>query len=396
MKKIIIFTLVLISFLAKANYWTQKASFPGIGRGWPFSFVINNKGYIGCGLNATGLLNDFWEYDPILNTWTQKVNFGGVPRFGSTGIAIGNKGYAGLGIINIGVGIQTSDFWEYDPVLNIWTQKINFGGGTRYVATGFSIGTKGYIGFGAGNNSTVPQDLWEYEPLTNLWSAKANLPQGRTQAVSFTLGGKGYISGGNDSGSVNILFDLWEYDAITDTWAQKANFPGTPRVDAASFSICNSGYIGIGDLIFSNFINDLWKYDPMLNQWAQKANFLGTSRDEAAFFAIGDKGYIGLGGENPYYNDLWEYTDCATGISEVTEYISLNIFPIPFNNKLTLIVNSSSLSEIILFDISSKKVLQHKFTNSVTLNTEQLAKGMYLYEVRNKNGVVKKGRVVKE
>jgi hypothetical protein len=40
--------------------------------------------------------------------------------------------------------------------------------------------------------------------------------------------------------------------------------------------------------------------------------------------------------------------------------------------------------------------LQRKFTNTVTLNTAQLAKGMYIYEVRDKRGEVRKGKVVKE
>ena len=39
---------------------------------------------------------------------------------------------------------------------------------------------------------------------------------------------------------------------------------------------------------------------------------------------------------------------------------------------------------------------QKEFINSISINTEQLAKGIYLYEVRNKNGVIKKGKVVKD
>ena len=42
------------------------------------------------------------------------------------------------------------DFWEYDPVLNTWTQKADFGGAARGDAVGFSIGDKGYIGHGRG------------------------------------------------------------------------------------------------------------------------------------------------------------------------------------------------------------------------------------------------------
>jgi hypothetical protein len=74
----------------------------------------------------------------------------------------------------------------------------------------------------------------------------------------------------------------------------------------------------------------------------------------------------------------------------------LNIYPNPLFDKLNVTLNNNEPSEIILYDIASRKLLQRKFINSVSLNTEQLAKGIYLYEVRNKNGVIKKGKVVKE
>jgi hypothetical protein len=72
------------------------------------------------------------------------------------------------------------------------------------------------------------------------------------------------------------------------------------------------------------------------------------------------------------------------------------IIPNPFSDRLNITISNKDLSEINLYDISSRKLLQKKFTNSTTLNTQQLAKGIYLYEVRNINGVIKKGKVVKE
>ncbi|HYV54141.1 MAG TPA: T9SS type A sorting domain-containing protein [Chitinophagaceae bacterium] len=72
------------------------------------------------------------------------------------------------------------------------------------------------------------------------------------------------------------------------------------------------------------------------------------------------------------------------------------IFPNPFCEKINVNANDTYQSEIILYDILSRKLLQHTFTNSTTLNTEQLAKGIYIYEVRNKNGMIQNGKVVKE
>ncbi|HKR07243.1 MAG TPA: T9SS type A sorting domain-containing protein [Bacteroidia bacterium] len=88
-------------------------------------------------------------------------------------------------------------------------------------------------------------------------------------------------------------------------------------------------------------------------------------------------------------------TLCSTGISEPDKTETLNIYPNPISDNLNLTVHNNELSEIILHDIPARKILNQSFTNSITINTEQLAKGIYLYEVRNKNDVVKKGKVVK-
>jgi len=71
------------------------------------------------------------------------------------------------------------------------------------------------------------------------------------------------------------------------------------------------------------------------------------------------------------------------------------VFPNPFSNKLNASVRNMQ-SEIILYDIAARKLMQQIFTNSVSLNTEQLARGIYIYEVRDKNGLCKKGKVVKD
>jgi hypothetical protein len=78
------------------------------------------------------------------------------------------------------------------------------------------------------------------------------------------------------------------------------------------------------------------------------------------------------------------------------ENYSAIISPNPFSEKLIFTINNNELSEITLYDIASKKVLQAKFTSSVSMTTNQIEKGLYLYEVRNKNGLCKRGKVVKE
>jgi hypothetical protein len=88
---------------------------------------------------------------------------------------------------------------------------------------------------------------------------------------------------------------------------------------------------------------------------------------------------------------------CLTvGIMENINSTYISISPNPFSDKLTIASKTNQPLEITLFDITSRKLLQQQFTNAISLNTSQLSKGIYIYELRTKNGVIKKGKVVKD
>jgi hypothetical protein len=102
-----------------------------------------------------------------------------------------------------------------------------------------------------------------------------------------------------------------------------------------------------------------------------------------------------------YVDDVCISTDSLTcnsavGINEVKNKKDFTLFPNPFSNKLTITSKTNEPLEITLFDLTSRKLLQQQFTNSTTINTSQLSKGIYIYQLSNKNGVIKKGKVVKE
>ena len=394
--KIFFTTIFILTFFnCFADHWTPKANYPAISKSRPFTFSIGNKGYVGGGEDSLYLLhNDFWEYDQATDNWTQKSDFAGGPITAATAFSINGKGYVLTGYDTV---TTYQKVWEYDPVADTWTQKNNFPGQRRGFAVSFAISGKGYIGTGLFGGATALNDWWEYDPIADSWTAKANYVGvgGTENSVGFAVNGKGYITLGAN-GSI-FTTDLWQYDPILDSWAMKAAFPGGTRVDAAAFTIGNKSYVGAGDI--GTFYNDFWEYNPVTDVWTQKAN-LPFAKDETAFFSIGNKGYIGMGDQNgsPWFNDLQEYT--ADNISGVSETNQLNIFvetnPNPFDNILTFTTNENGQSVITLYDLSSRKLLQQTFTNSTTINTEQLAKGMYLYTLRNKNGIIKNGKVIKE
>jgi hypothetical protein len=102
-----------------------------------------------------------------------------------------------------------------------------------------------------------------------------------------------------------------------------------------------------------------------------------------------------------FNNQLYPvFNSTPCGIMAVDEISKSNnlfeVFPNPFNDKLNFTFKSEGVNEIILYDLASRKLLRQEFSKTLSLNTEQLAKGLYLYEVRNKDGSNKKGKIVKD
>ena len=312
-----------------ANSWTQKSGFPGGARSQATAFSIGGKEYVGTGAGGNGysFYNDFWEYDPVADSWTQKAAFGGAAREGAIGFSIGGTGYVGTG--NNGNEVYSTflpDFWEYDPVADNWTQKASFGGPQRTLATGFSIGNKGYVGLGFYSidgfspPSLSYSDFWEYDPVSDSWVNKANFAGSpRNGAAGFTIGGDGYIvSGGNSfQGTLGLsqtgVFanDCWKYDTLADSWTQVAHFGAAGRAVAIGFGIGGKGYLGMG--ITANAegaanLTDFWEYDTLADNWSQKASFPAGARLWPVGFAIGSKGYAGLGESlNGDTTDFWAF-----------------------------------------------------------------------------------------
>jgi len=245
-------------------------------------------------------------------TWTQKANFGGAGRSYATGFSIGTKGYMGTGTPDGGT-TAFNDFWEWDQATNVWTQKANFAGVARYGAVGFSISNKGYIGTGKDVSANSYNDFWEYDQSGNTWTAKANiLGNVRNQAVGFSIGTKGYVGTGIGT-SGNGLNDFYEWDQATNVWTSKASVSTIVRASPVGFSIGTKGYIGTGMSMGATRLQDFWEWDQATNVWTQKADFAGTARWLAVGFSIGTNGYIGTGNDGTSKQDFWEW-DQATNV----------------------------------------------------------------------------------
>jgi N-acetylneuraminic acid mutarotase len=396
--KVVLLLLIFFQLVKGQGYWTQKANFPAGPRMEATSFAINGKGYVSCGIGTFSDYNDLWEYDPASDSWTQKADLPGVPRSSPISFVINNKAYVGTGYPAL------SDLWEYDPQSDSWTQKSSLPGAGRRKAMSFTVLNKGFV-YG-GYNTSALNDLWEYDPITDLWTQKNNGPgQARCWGVSFVLNDTAYVGGG-ESNNLQEIYDMWKYDAGNDQWSQVTQYPNHRSLGPAAFAIGNYAYTGISYNTGWSYNTDdsLWQYIPQGNYWFRLSHFPSASRYSSISFSMGGKGYVGLGkyylnsGSDSTFYDFWEYSpDSSTGVDDFNlQKSSVNIFPNPFNEKLGFATGSSEQWEVILYDNTSRKILQQDFSKSIFLNTTRLENGIYLYEVRNQNGLIKAGKVVKE
>lgn len=290
MKKLLLtlfaFSLLFSSAFAQ-NEWSPRASLPDSARCLGIGFSIGNYGYVGLGgdmRHPIQYFRDFWRFDPRNNSWTRMMDFPGRARILPATFVIGNYAYVVTGSeVNFGYALLT-ECWQYNAVTNQWTQKANFPGISRYADVGFAIGGKGFVGTGYDtiNSSRLLRDMWEYDTTTNTWTQKNDFGGDvRYVASAFSVGSKGYVCFGLDSiaGNFQSINDMWEYDIGSDSWTQKSSSPFDSIGFASGFIIGSDIYIGTGQNYYTAKItNDFWRYNTLTDTWTEQTRFPGASR----------------------------------------------------------------------------------------------------------------------
>ncbi|MFN8323460.1 MAG: T9SS type A sorting domain-containing protein [Chitinophagales bacterium] len=101
---------------------------------------------------------------------------------------------------------------------------------------------------------------------------------------------------------------------------------------------------------------------------------------------------------NVSYFDMAEFSmvESWTDIPTTATDSEVNLFPHPFANELTCVTADQAPSTITLYTLAEQPIRQQTFTKSMTLDTQVLPAGIYFYQLRNANGLLKTGKVVKQ
>ena len=245
------------------------------------------------------------------NVWTKLNDVGMGKRERATGFSIGSLGYLCGGIDT--AEVIHKDLWAYDPQTDAWTQKADLPGAARRDAISFVIDNYAFVGSGmdsiSGPTGNTLKDFWRYNPNTNTWVTIADFPgaggEGIYFATGFSVGGKGYLCGGK-TGPNLYSNQLWEYKPSNNQWIQRANFPGGVRYQLLSFVVGSKAYVGMGT-DQNIFKKDMYCYDPGANNWQTIAPFPGYERGAASTFALEERGFVCLGNNGGLLSDLIEY-----------------------------------------------------------------------------------------
>jgi hypothetical protein len=196
--------------------WTQMANVPGPTRNGPMFLVISNQAFIGLGNDVSGstYYSDFYEFNPDSNTYSRVADIP-VARGSGANFTLGNYGYVGLGVTANGV---VNDFYIYDPVVNTWTLTNNFGGLARAHVFNEVVAGVPYVGCGNDSAGAYLSDNWAFgyptgiKDITTDNSVIKCYPSPTSE--SFTIDMSGY---GTGEKQITIYDDLGQavYQTLT-------------------------------------------------------------------------------------------------------------------------------------------------------------------------------------
>lgn len=384
--KTIFYTFLLISFTfsLSAQTWVQRASLPGAARTASAGCSFQGKGYVMFGYTTPNSnFNNVYEYDPILNTWTQKNNSPGSPRRGAFLLSNDSIVFTGLGTNG---SITYKDFYQYFPQSDSWASKANYPGTGGHLGLAAIVGNYIYVGGGQNRqNRQHSGDFWRYDISADSWTDSiTQFPFGpRTGGITFAIDSLIYFGLGHNGFS--SFKDLWKYNITLNQWSRLADFPGIDRLNANVFISSGKVIVGGGYRLSGSAFGDYYQYDPISDSWSTAPTFSGGNRSISAEFVIDNLGYI-VGGWDSSQNsisDVWSFKPLITSEKEnIASNYSWEIYPNPANNNFILNLEKDTEGIYTVYSITGKIMVRKNFNAAVSqIDCSKLAEGTYLVQV---------------
>lgn len=90
------------------------------------------------------------------------------------------------------------------------------------------------------------------------------------------------------------------------------------------------------------------------------------------------------------------YNCLEASVSEISNKYKVSNYPNPLSNQLTFSTDNSEQTTVFIYNFLGQPILQHTFTNSTLIKTQNFATGIYFYELYNTKSLIGKGKVIKQ
>lgn len=270
------------------------------------------------GLNSSGVI---FEYNTTTNQFTKKIDFdvaNGAISYGSLleapdGMFYGLNNYGGAN--NIGV------LYQYNPISNIYTNKIDFAGSTNGSSPrgNLVLATNGSLyGMAASGGTSGNGTLFQYNYSTNTLIKKIDFTTvtGCSPFGSLAQSSNGKMYGVTFYGGTFGVGTIIEFNIATGVCIKKQNFGGLTNGTGPSTTLIHAsdgnfyGVTNIGGLYSSGV---LFKYDPMQHTYSNLHDFITIS-------GVGPRGSLTQASDGNLYG-----TTAYGGVNDHGTLIQYNI-----------------------------------------------------------------------
>jgi hypothetical protein len=249
-------------------------------------------------------------------------------------------------------------------------------------------------------------------------SASVGVP-GNSQGYQPAHGGIAYCGLSNFT-QPPFVAEYREYMEVQLSSALKANTCYHFEMYVARANVCQIAISELG-AHFSNGAVTATNWDPLTTLTPQVINTTGVLTDtlnwtliDGTFMAVGGEDHLIVGNFKDdanttfqfedltashefayYYVDDVSLTECESNGIGQNESFKIEVYPNPFSDQVAFKLNDNVQAEVILFDVSGAIILKQQFVGSVSLNTSELASGIYLYQIQNEEGYLESGKLTK-